>query len=83
MKTKKILSRLKTLINADRRAQVKQADAIKQLLAELRKKERRLCEKLANCEDRKERKKLQIKQAVCHAQREKGVAILKDIRRSR
>jgi hypothetical protein len=82
MKTKKIISRLKTLINADRRAQVKQADAIKQLLAKLRKKERLLSEKLAACEDREERKKLQTKQAVCRAQRKKGVTILKDIRRA-
>jgi hypothetical protein len=82
MKTRKILTRLKTLIDADRRAQIKQADAIKQLLAQLRKKERRLRDKLSNCEDQKERKKLQIKMAVCHAQREKGVTILKDIRQS-
>lgn len=82
MKTKKIQARLKNLINSDRRAQIKQADAIKDLLAKLRKKERNLRDKLSNCKDPKESKKLQVKIAVCHAQREKGITILKDIRKS-
>lgn len=83
MKTRKIQSRLKNLLNSNRRAQVKQADAIKELLAKLKKKERHLRDKLSNCKDPEERKKLQVKISVCHAQRKKGLAILKEIKKSK
>ena len=80
MKTRKIQARLKDLLSADRRAQVKQADAIKELLAKLKKKERHLRDKLSNCKDDEDSKKLKVKIAVCHAQREKGLTILKEIK---
>lgn len=83
MKTKKIQSRLKNLLNSNRRAQIKQADAIKELLAKLRKKERNLRDKLSNCKDPEESKKLQVKIAVCHAQRKKGIVLLKEIKKSK
>lgn len=83
MKTSKIQSRLKNLLNANRRAQIKQEDAIKELLAKLKKKERHLREKLSDCKDSEERKKLKVKIAVCHAQREKGLTILKNNKKSK
>ncbi len=78
MKTRKIQSRLKDLLNANRRAQIKQEGAIKELLAKLKKKERHLRDKLSNCKDDEDSKKLKVKIAVCHAQREKGLTILKE-----
>lgn len=83
MKTRKIQSQLKNLLNANRRAQIKQEDAIKELLAKLKKKEHDLRDKLSNCKDSDESKKLQVKIAVCHAQREKGLTILKEIEKSK
>ena len=83
MKTRKIQSKLKNLLNANRRAQIKQADAIKELLDKLKKKERQLRDKLSHCDDAEECKKLKVKIAVCHAQREKGLAILKEIKKSK
>jgi hypothetical protein len=80
MKTKKLLARLKTYMDADQRAQVKQADALKDVLAKLKKKERQLRDKVADCDDDQARKKLELKLAVCHAQRKKGLALLKQIK---
>lgn len=82
MKTKKILARLKSFMNADRRAQAAQSGAIKELLGKLKQKERELKQKLEHTTDDKERDKLAVKLAVCHAQRKKGLAILKEIKAS-
>ena len=79
MKLKKIQQQLGALLNADLRAQSKEKAAIKQLLAKLKKKERHLVAKLAACETEEQRKKIETKIAVCHAQREKGLVLLKQI----
>lgn len=80
MKTGKMLDRIRSFMDADQRAQIKQADAIKEILHKLKKKERHLKEKLENCKNSKEAEKLKVKVAVCHAQRKKGLAKLKEIR---
>lgn len=80
MKLKKIRERLGTLLSADQRAQAKEKAAIKELLVKLKKKERHLRNKLADCETEEQRKKIETKLSVCHAQREKGVALLREIK---
>lgn len=80
MKLKKIRERLGTLLSADQRAQAKEKAAIKELLVKLKKKERHLRNKLADCESGEQRKKIETKLSVCHAQREKGVALLRQIK---
>jgi hypothetical protein len=80
MKLKKLQARLGALLDADQRAQIKQSSAIKELLHKLKKKERHLKEKLAECEDETRRKKLETRLAVCHAQRQKGLTLLKELK---
>lgn len=80
MKRRKLLQRLKVFLDADRRAQMQQADAIKEVLHKLKKKETHLKHKLAQHPSEAEQAKLEAKLAVCHAQRKKGLAILKKIR---
>ena len=80
MKTKKLLDRLHTLLNADQRAQLKQEDAIKELLEKLHKKERHFKENLALVKDKEQRDKLERKISVCHAQRKKGLELLKQLK---
>jgi hypothetical protein len=80
MKLKKIQTKLAALLNADQRAQIKQASAIKELLGKLKKKERHLKEKLEVCDDEAQRKKLETRLNICHAQRLKGLTLLKEIK---
>jgi hypothetical protein len=79
MKLKNIQQQLGALLSADQRAQTREKAAIKHLLAKLKKKERHLLAKLDDCESDEQRKKIETKIAVCHAQREKGLALLKQI----
>jgi hypothetical protein len=79
MKTKKILARLQGLLDSDQRAQARQADAIKEVLGKLRKKEQHFKEKLEQAENDEQREKFGRKLAVCHAQRKKGLEALKQI----
>jgi hypothetical protein len=79
MKTKKLLSRLTEFFNSDRRAQLSKLDTIKEVLKNLKKKEHKLKEELENETDPVVREKLETKLNVCHTQRKKGLAILKEL----
>ncbi len=80
MKLRKIQEQLGALFNANQRSQTKEKAAIKHLLAKLKKKERHLLARLDACETEEQRKEIETKIAVCHAQREKGLTLLKQIR---
>ncbi len=80
MKLTKIQEQLGNLLRADQRAKAKEKAAIKELLVKLKKKEHHLRDKLAASETTEQRKKIETKLAVCHAQREKGVALLRQIK---
>jgi hypothetical protein len=69
-------------MDEDRRAQIEEADAIREVLDQLKKKERHLRDKLERTNEEGEREKLTVKIDVCHAQRKKGLAILKAIKAS-
>jgi hypothetical protein len=79
MKTKKLLSRLAEFFDADRRAQLSQLDTIREVLKNLKHKEHKLKEELEQETDPAERKKLETKLNVCHTQRKKGLAFLKEL----
>jgi hypothetical protein len=80
MRLSKIQEQLGALFSAHQRAQVREKAAIKHLLAKLKKKERHLITKLDACESEQERKEIETKITVCHAQREKGLTLLKQIK---
>jgi hypothetical protein len=80
MKLKTIQQRLGTFLRAEQRAQAKEKAAIKELLVKLKRKEHHLRDKLAASETTEQREKIETKLAVCHAQREKGVALLRQIK---
>ena len=80
MKMRKILQKVQDFLDADSRSQQQQKDSISEVLEKLKEKEKKLQDELAQCEDSNERDKLERKVAVCHAQRKKGLAILKQLR---
>jgi hypothetical protein len=80
MKTKKLLSKLADLLNADRRAQIENVRCIKEILKKLKKKERDLKEKLDEEDDPDKRAEIDAKLRVIYAQRTKGVGILQELR---
>ena len=79
MKTKKLLSRLAEFLDRDRRAQLAEADSIKEVLRKLKNKEQHLKEQLKEENDAKELQALEVKLAVVHAQRKKGEQLLREI----
>lgn len=79
MKTKKLLSRLTEFFDSDRRAQLSEVDSIKDVLKNLKKKEHQLKDDLKEVTDPVVRKKLETKLNVCHTQRKKGLALLKEL----
>ncbi|TVP90806.1 MAG: hypothetical protein EA347_02745 [Thioalkalivibrio sp.] len=83
MKTKKLLARLAQFMNKDRATQREELEHIREVLKKLKKKEQRLREKLDSEPDDEERRELEGKLEVVHAQRTKGLERVKAIRNSR
>ena len=79
MKTRKLLSKLTEFISAERRAQVQHIKSIKGVLKELKSKERKFQEKLEHEKDPEQREEIESKLRVIHAQRKKGIAILREL----
>lgn len=80
MKMRKILEKVQDFLDADSRSQQQQKDSISEVLEKLKEKEKKLQNELEHSVDRQEKDKLERKIAVCHAQRKKGLAILKEMR---
>lgn len=83
MKTKKLLARLTDFMNKDRNAQREELEHIREVLKKLKKKELRLREKLDEDPDEEERRELEGKLEVVHAQRTKGLERVKTLRENR
>jgi predicted nucleic acid-binding Zn-ribbon protein len=83
MKTKKLLEKLANFMNKDRAAQSEELVCIRAVLKKLKTKERRLREKLDAASDEDERRELEGKLQVVHAQRQKGLERVREIRDSR
>lgn len=80
MKMRKILQKVQDFLDADSRSQQQQMDSISEVLEKLRRKEKKLQGQLGRALETEEKNKLERKIAVCHAQRKKGLAILKQLR---
>ena len=80
MKMRKILQKVQDFLDADSRSQQQQKDSISEVLEKLKGKEKKLQSELEHSVDTEEKDKLERKIAVCHAQRKKGLAILKQMR---
>jgi hypothetical protein len=83
MKTKTLLGKLADFMNKDRVAQREELEHIREVLKKLKKKEQKLREKLEASADEEDRREIEGKLEVVHAQRTKGVERVKEIRDSR
>jgi len=80
MKHKKLLDKLIAFFNSDEREKQNQKDDVAIILKKLKKRERKLKEKLAIEEDEQNRNKLQQHIDIVYAQRKKGITIYKDLK---
>ena len=75
MKRKKLLRKLKTLLSADKRAQIAKYDSLAKVLNNLEAREAKLREKLDSAEDDRKRREICRKLEVLEAQRKKGIKL--------
>jgi hypothetical protein len=80
MKTHKLLKKLAHFLSQDRSAQRQELKSIREILKKLKLKECHLRDKLELAADADERKEIEGKLEVVHAQRLKGLARVKEIR---
>ena len=77
MKTKKLLSRLRDFLDAERTEQEREIDSIRQVLRELREKQRKFQAKLDDDPERDDREEIEGKLQAIRTQRQKGVERLR------
>ncbi len=80
MKTKKLVKRLQELLDSEQRTQNRQIEALEKVVEKLERKEQHFREKLSLAESEEQRLKFGGKIAICQAQREKGIAAIKELR---
>ncbi len=78
MKTKKLLGKLREYFDDQSRARKEKRTSLKKLLKKMRIKEKELKHKLEHERDAEQAAKIEAKIALLHAQRKKGVALLKE-----
>lgn len=78
MTRKKLLNVLEELLNTEAYKKNKQQEALKKVLKKLKKKELKIKEKIKICKNSDEQKKLEMELEIVHAQRKKGIAVLKE-----
>jgi hypothetical protein len=83
MKRKKLLRKIKSLLNADQRAQIKKFDSLEKVLQKLESKEADFHEKLKQEKSKARREELHRKLEVIQAQRKKGVRLKTEIEKLR
>ena len=83
MDVQKLLSKLQRLLDADRREQVAKRNSLKKVLKKLRKRRDTLQQELAGIEDDGDRRQILEQIQVLNAQRQKGVALLRELRESK
>lgn len=81
MKTPKLIKKVRKYLEAGSRKQRKEAKCIKELLKKLKKKERTLQARLEKEKDQKKRRQIRKNLDIIYAQRKKGVAILKELKK--
>lgn len=80
MGSSKLLKRLGEFFDLDASARRKQAAEMKQLLKKLKKKERNLLHEYEHELEPELKQKLKQKVDILHAQRKKGLAVLKELK---
>ena len=83
MDIQKLLSKLQRLLDADRREQVAKRNSLKKVLKKLRKRRDTLQQEVAGIEDDGDRRQILEQIQVLNAQRQKGVALLRELRESK
>ncbi|WP_198263544.1 hypothetical protein [sulfur-oxidizing endosymbiont of Gigantopelta aegis] len=78
MSSKKLLQQLRNFLDMGKNKRNKYAEELKQLLKELKAKEKSLIEKCAITSSKDKRKMFNRKIAIIHAKRKKGLAALKN-----
>ena len=81
--TKKLLNKLKDILSAERKAQLKKYASLKKVLKALRVEKSRLKEKLAGVSDEIERQEIKNRLKVISVQRKKGLKVLKELKKER
>ncbi len=80
MKTSKLLKKTEEIISEKKSKRRQRVDSLKELLAALKKKKRKLNAKLKETKNRRDREQIQKELAVIRVQRYKGLKILKEIK---
>lgn len=83
MKLRKLLDKLSYCLQTDQREQLKQYKSLKDVLKKLKKKRDVLREELSAVADSDERERIQRKLDVITVQRQKGLALLKELKKPR
>lgn len=83
MKSSKLLKKLNKLIGLDRRADKEEIKKLRSVLKALKEKQAELANRLEQAEDEDARRKIQQKLEVIQLQREKGVAVYRQIKDAR
>lgn len=83
MKTAELLNKLRDILSAERKAQIKKYDSLKKVLMSLRVEKRRLKEELAAARDEEEQQEIESRLAVVSKQRKKGLKVLKELKKER
>jgi hypothetical protein len=83
MKTAELLNKLRDILSAERKAQIKKYDSLKKVLKSLRVEKRRLKEELTAARDEEERQEIESRLTVVSKQRKKGLKVLKELKKER
>lgn len=81
--SKKLLNKLKDLLSAERKAQLKKYASLKKVLKALRVEKSRLKENLAEVSDENERQEIENRLRIISVQRKKGLEVLKELKKER
>jgi hypothetical protein len=83
MKNRKLLDKLKDILSADRKAQLKKYKSLKKVLKSLRIEKKGLEKKLSDTTDKEKRQEIASGLKVISMQRKKGLSLLKELKEER
>ena len=82
MKIKKLVKKAEEFLDSDKRKRKEKIACLKHVLKKLRKREHKLKDKLAEEKGEKARHKYHKEAELAHAQRQKGLKLLKELKRA-
>jgi pheromone shutdown protein TraB len=83
MNYKKLVDYVSTVLDADKRQQMQERDALKKALKKLKRKQKELKDKLVTEKDEYNRQRIQEKIEIARAQRKKGLELLESLIRKK